>query len=155
MNFKLGCGDRGVQRYIQLRKSMVPKCMRMFMVEFYRQVTISTPVDTGRARWGWNCSIKAPDLTVPPPAPDGWKGKSSKKGKAFYGLDTKKSRTVFTVQATKEMPDLYVANAVPYIGILNNGSSQQAPARFVELAFENALQKLEIYISMKGYDREN
>ena len=141
MNFKLGCGDKGVQRYIQLRKSMVPKCMRMFMVEFYRQVTISTPVKTGRARWGWNCSINTPDLTVP--------------AEGKYRIAATRATTVFSVQAVKEMPDLYVANAVPYIGNLNNGSSQQAPARFVELAFENALQKLEIYISINGYDREN
>lgn len=141
MNFKLGCGDRGVQYYIQLRKSMVPKCMRMFMVEFYRQVTISTPVDTGRARWGWNCSIGSPDLTIP--------------AEGKYSIATARATTVFTVRAVKEAPDLFIANAVPYIGRLNDGSSKQAPARFVELAFINVVRKLETYISTGGYDREN
>lgn len=140
MKFKLGVGDAGVQRYIKLRKEMVPKCMRMFVVEFYRQVTISTPVDTGRARWGWNCSIGSPDLTIP--------------AEGKYSVDATRATTVFSVQAVKEMPDLFVANAVPYIGRLNAGSSQQAPARFVELAFVNVVRKLETYISTGGYDRE-
>lgn len=140
MNFKLGVGDKGVQRYVKLRREMVPRCMRMFMVEFYRQVTISTPVDTGRARWGWNCSIKAADLTVPDP------------GK--YSRDASRASQTFSVTVITGNDSLYIANAVPYIGKLNEGYSRQAPARFVELSFENTADKLEKYISAKGYDSE-
>lgn len=141
MNFQLGVGDKGVQRYIKVRKEAVPRCMRMFMVEFYRGVTISTPVDTGRARWGWNCSISSPDLTIP--------------SKGEYSIDAGRAVNTFTVTAISGNDTLYIANAVPYIGKLNDGYSRQASARFVELSFENAADKLEKYISVHGYASED
>lgn len=151
MNIQLGVGDISVQRYIKIQKKAVPRCMRNFMIEFYRQCTIATPVDTGRARWGWNCSIKAPVMDIPAEAPDGWVGKSHKGGKAFYKLDSKRARETFTVSAVTGEETLYVTNAVPYIGKLNEGWSRQAPARFVELAFDYAFNKLEKFISVRGY----
>lgn len=137
MKFKLGTGDKGVQKYISIQREMVPHCMRQFMTEYYRLVTTATPVDTGRARWGWNCSIGNADLTVPP------------EGK--YRLEATRAAKVFTVEAVDGEKPLYIANAVPYIGQLNNGKSRQAPARFVELAFESAFGKLEKYVAVKGY----
>ena len=105
--------------------------MRMFMVEFYRQVTISTPVDTGRARYGWNCSIGTPDLNIPP--------------EGQYNLDASRATGVFTVKNVTGKDTLYISNAVPYIGDLNDGWSSQAPARFVELSFGTSVRKLDKY----------
>lgn len=139
-----------VQKYQKKIKERVPKVMRMFMIEAYRQVTISTPVDTGRARWGWNCSVGNPDLTVPASAPKGWIGRS-KGGTEFYGQDFTRSKKTFSVKAVSGDKTTYIANAVPYIGILNEGYSDQSPARFVELAFVNAVNKLKIYLLQKGW----
>lgn len=137
MHFNLGVGDKRVQKYINIQKQAIPKCMRMFMVEFYRQCSISTPVDTGRARWGWNCSIGSPDLSVP--------------ANGTYTMDVSRADDTFTVTAVSGKDTLYVANAVPYIGRLNEGYSKRAPARFVELSFETAFQKLSQYIRVRGY----
>ena len=137
MHFNLGVGDKRVKRYINIQKQFIPKCMRMFMVEFYRQCTISTPVDTGRARWGWNCSIGSPNLTVP--------------AEGKYTLDVARANDTFTVSAVSGKETLYVSNAVPYIWKLNDGYSRQAPARFVELSFDNSFQKLTLYIRVRGY----
>ena len=140
MKFQLGRNDANVLRYIKAKKEYVPKLMRMFMVEFYRQVTISTPVDTGRARWGWNCSIRQPDMTNPP------------EGK--YTLDARRAIETFSISAVTGKDTLYVTNAVPYIGKLNEGWSRQAPARFVELSFETAFNKLRKYIQVQGYQAD-
>lgn len=140
MNIRLGVGDINVQRYVKIQKEAVPRCMRNFMVEFYRQCTISTPVDTGRARWGWNCTIGTPSFTVP--------------AEGKYNIDAGRAVKTFTVSAVTGEETLYVTNAVPYIGKLNEGWSRQAPARFVELSFDVAFRKLEKFISVRGYALE-
>lgn len=141
MKFKLGQHDRGVTRFIQVKKEMIPKAMRMFGVEFYRQVIISTPVDTGRARYGWNCAIGMPDLSIPAAAPEGWSGESEGGG-AYYSVDAERAEQAFDMKKMDDKAVIYVTNAVPYIGDLNDGHSRQSPARFVELAFMNAVDKL-------------
>ena len=146
MKFKLGVRDAGVKVYLEAKKEVLPKAMRMFAVEFYRQATISTPVDTGRARYGWNCSIGSPNFSIPAAAPDGYAGQSSG-GTAFYQIDAERAEKAFTMSAMGDGKlTVYVANAVPYIGSLNNGHSRQAPARFVELAFLNAAEKLKEWL---------
>lgn len=134
MKFQLGRNDPNLQRYIEKNEQRVPKAMRMFTVEVYRQLTIKTPVDTGRARWGWNCSFVQPNFTIPMAAPEGQKN--------YYGLDAGRAESTFTISAISGKDTLYISNAVPYIVKLNEGWSQQAPARFFELCFENAVQKL-------------
>jgi hypothetical protein len=113
--------------FLQRVQKIVPNGKRMFMVEAYRQLTISTPVDTGRARFGYNCSISEKDQTVPTP------------GK--YSLDATRATKIFTVSVPMEKA-FYITNDVPYIGRLNDGYSQQAPARFWELCVYNAMGKL-------------
>lgn len=128
MNFKLGVGDPNVKRYIKINAARPQRVMRSFGIEFYRQVTIATPVDTGRARWGWNCSVGSPDLTIP--------------AENKYNLDASRATKSFTAQVVSNADRIYISNAVPYIGKLNDGWSSQAPARFVELCFTNAVDKL-------------
>ena len=140
MKINLGSSDGTVSRYIQAKKEQVPRLMRTFGMEFYRQVTISTPVDTGRARYGWNCSVGNPDFIIPAKAPEGT-GVSSGGG-VFYTLDSGKAGRVFTQSAVTGESPIYISNAVNYITALNNGHSRQAPARFVELSFFNVVDKL-------------
>lgn len=128
-----------VQKYKKAIYKRVPNVMRMFMIEAYRQVTISTPVDTGRARWGWNCSIGTPDYTIP--AEEKYTWDANRANKSFTASELEKS----------DADSLHISNAVPYITELNEGKSTQAPARFVELSFANAVNKLKIYLSSKGW----
>ena len=100
-------------------------------VEFFRQVIISTPVDTGRARFGWYVTVNAPSSAVPAKAPDGWKGRSSG-GSEYYPVPNIVSNMdVGTITINDKV---FITNNVPYIQKLNKGSSKQAAARFVERA---------------------
>lgn len=146
MPFVFGTG--GVKKHIQATKAHVPKLLRMFGIEYYRQVTISTPVDTGRARYSWTVAVDTPDFSVAAPAPAEWKGQSQG-GAAYYQLDTEKAAKYFTPDKVKDNSTVYIANSVPYVGKLNNGWSRQAPARFVELAFENVVNKINTYLTKK------
>ena len=101
----------------------VAKEMKAAAFEFYRQITISTPVDTGRARLGWNISINAPSNYLPP---------SAKKGEKLPAPDIAAAWEV--VSGITVADTIYITNNVPYINRLNMGWSRQAPANFVEQA---------------------
>lgn len=89
--------------------------MRLATIDFFRQAAISTPVDTGRARAGWTPSINVPSSYVP--------------AEGKYSMPSWPKLGTITVSDT-----VYITNNVPYIKRLNNGYSEQAPARFVEQA---------------------
>lgn len=126
----------GVEQIAAITRSNVALVMRMATVEFYRQVIISTPVDTGRARHGWNITVGAPSKTVPP------EGKYSMPNINEHGLET-------TVTVTPDQV-IYITNRVPYIEDLNEGSSRQAPARFVELAAERVQRGIARLVRKSG-----
>jgi len=85
-----------------------------------------TPVDTGRARANWLPSLNTPDTRVL----DGPGG--SKKGKSF--VPSRDTTAEAVTQQYKLTDTIYISNNLPYIQELNNGSSQQAPAGFVDSA---------------------
>lgn len=110
----------GAQKIADILERRTTDLMRMATIEFYRQITISTPHDTGRARWGWNITVNAPSNTVPPPG--------------IYPMPTIDLHMENPIDSITVTDSIYITDNVPYIGKLNNGYSRQAPARFVELA---------------------
>lgn len=119
----------GAQQIEKIMLGRTEKLMKSASIEFFRQVIIVTPVDTGRARYGWYITVGEPSKEVPD------------EGKYSMPNITNHSRfTQFTVR-----DKLFITNNVPYIDKLNKGSSKQAPARFVENAavrVQNAVAKL-------------
>ncbi len=89
-------------------------------------VVLATPVDTGRARANWQASIGTP-ITEPTDDED-ISGNSTISGNNGVISRRASGQTVF------------ISNNVDYIGDLNDGSSSQAPANFVELAVQEAIK---------------
>lgn len=117
----------GADKIARILENRTTGLMRMATIEFYRQVQISTPVDTGRARAGWLITVNTPSDEVLP------------EGKYTY------SAVIPDVPAITINDRYFIANNTPYIGRLNNGYSRQAPARFVELAamrIQTAISKI-------------
>jgi len=82
-------------------------------------VILSTPVDTGRARNNWFLSLDRP-LLNPTEETD---------ISGFARIDSNNTK----VKSRKPgSGSVYITNNVHYIGLLNAGSSSQAPAGFVE-----------------------
>ena len=139
--------NKGASKKIELfYRSKIESAMKMALVECLRQLTISTPVDTGRARWGWFVTVGSPSTEIPPEAPKGWNGESSG-GTAYFAPPDVASRTNITVSADSTS---YITNNVPYIVKLNNGSSKQAPARFAERSAASAQNAVMRYLKSKG-----
>jgi hypothetical protein len=91
-------------------------------------VVSATPVDTGRARANWQASIGTPIQ------------------EATDDTDQSGASTVAANNAviSRRQPDqtVFISNNVDYIETLNQGSSAQAPANFVELAVQQAISFL-------------
>lgn len=99
-------------------------------VEIHAEVTDATPVDTGFAANSWVLSIGAPSQRVAgaPGAVDPSVGAAS---------------VAETVRAYRiELGSVFVANNVAYLPRLNDGSSAQAPAGFIEAAIARAVENV-------------
>lgn len=91
-----------------------------------------TPVDTGWARANWIPQIGAP-----------FSGTAGSREQAEAGqLDTATQQVGIAKVATgyRLGPPIFVTNNVPYIERLNEGSSSQAPAAFVQAAIFRAVR---------------
>jgi hypothetical protein len=93
-------------------------------------VVTSTPVDTGRARSNWRAGVGANPGGVVPAASPGVGGSTAAES-ASQAID---DATAVIGGADGDI--IYISNNLPYIQALNDGSSAQAPAGFVELAVQ-------------------
>ena len=126
--------NKGAGKKIELfYRSKIESAMKMALVECLRQLTISTPVDTGRARWGWFVTVGSPSTEIPP--------------EGHYSIPDVTSRANVSVSADVTA---YIANNVPYIVELNDGSSKQQPARFAERSAASAQNAVMRYLKSKG-----
>ena len=83
-------------------------------------VIIGTPVDTGEARGAWQVTLSG---KAERDTPEGRRA-----GQALSEGSTK-------IQGVtgKNIPTVTISNSKPYIEELNDGSSLQAPAKFIEM----------------------
>lgn len=86
----------------------------------------TTPVDIGRAKNGWIVSLDFRPLDIPP------------KGAFSQPINLEAKLRTSRAGSTRR---IYIVNNVPYIGLLNAGSSRQAPAGFVEVAILRGMRE--------------
>lgn len=101
--------------------------IRKSTIELFGQVIKMTPVDTGRAKGNWQCSVNSP-ITSEIERDDGSKSQSLSSSKAY-------SDVVSTVPRAGNV--VWLSNNVPYIRKLEYGSSNQAPGGMVRIAIQN------------------
>ena len=100
-------------------------------LEITERLIETTPVDTGWARASWIPSIGDP-FVQPSGSSD-----SFTTGKQELGM-----AEVATQYNLLDGP-IFITNNVPYIERLNEGSSPQAPAGFIEEAIKQAIDSVE------------
>lgn len=107
------------------------KAARNSGISVVRSVVKATPVDTGLARSNWVANIGSPDLSE-----RSVRAPSEVIEEARGALNETRIRAALTGSDTVE---IHIANGgekVPYLDLLNRGSSRQAPAGFVKIALE-------------------
>lgn len=100
-------------------------------IKLFSAVIRSSPVDTGRFRANWRCSVASPNLATDENASD----KSG--GKAIAAMQA-------VVLPSKAEDELWLSNSLPYAIALEYGYSKQAPAGVVRLnvkRFDDLLSK--------------
>lgn len=102
------------------------KTVRAVALVVDRALVEATPVDTGRARANWQASLNNP-LTAQIAIQD-----VSKKDSGF--VPARQNDALKAISAYKLADTILISNNLPYIRKLNEGSSQQAPAGFVDAA---------------------
>lgn len=100
--------------------------IRKSTIELFGSVIKMTPVDTGRAKGNWQCSIGSP-ITSQTERLDGSKLGSTNGSDSFDDV-------VKTVKGTGHV--VWLSNNVPYIQRLEYGSSKQAPSGMVRLSLQ-------------------
>lgn len=101
------------------------KVVKKVAFQLFRRIIEKTPVDTGRARASWNISVGRINPSV---APEGQHPKSAS------ALATKANAVLAGYGADGRLPAVWISNNLPYIGELENGHSQQAPAGMLKLS---------------------
>lgn len=111
--------------------------VRTAQLRSLQAITSGTPVDTGFARGGWTPTLGRPatDPLIPPT------DETAARAAGSTNLAANQARSLRIASSYQlQNGPVFLTNAVPYIERLNEGSSAQAPAKFVEKAIEEALR---------------
>jgi hypothetical protein len=114
--------------------------IKALVLEATSNLIEATPVDTGWARANWVPSIGAPKFGPETPTDKGRRrsATTSQKGTQQTGLSS--VATGYTLSRGV----VSIANGVPYISVLNGGSSRKAPAAFVQGAILKAVRTVSL-----------
>lgn len=111
---------------------LVSQAVRKITLDIDRNLTLATPVDTGRARANWQVTISKPASGVID-FDGGGDNNANKSAASAYSTN----QTITALSAKMpEYPIVYITNNLDYIQRLNNGTSEQAPANFVETSIQ-------------------
>jgi len=111
---------RAVKEFADAMELDIALVTQKITIDIHADIVRGTPVDTGHARANWQIGIGSwPTTTL------------AAKDKQPLGSDPAIKPDVATIDGEKV---IYVTNALPYIGVLEDGSSKQAPVGFVGLA---------------------
>lgn len=116
-----------IQRRAKQVDKRVNSAVAQTVVAIDQSVVLSTPVDTGRARANWLPSL---DIPITEPTEDTLQ---------TVTLEETLGRTVALMATRKLGQTVFITNNVHYIGLLNNGSSEQAPKNFVMIAINEGI----------------
>lgn len=96
---------------------------------FVATVAHGTPIDTGKAQGNWQVGIGGP-MTRQVHDP------------SRFGAAEAIRIATNKLQNYKGGKNIHVTNNLPYIGALDRGHSKQAPAGFIDLAYDAALRQI-------------
>jgi len=122
--------SREISVVVRGLKREVETGIKRIVLNAVANLTEDTPLDTGWARANWIPSITAPV--------DGVDGSRESISTSKKESGTAKVATSYVL----ENGPVWISNNVPYILRLNEGTSKQAPAGFVEAAIFRAVRPI-------------
>jgi len=131
--------EKTLDRLPETSSSMAKLATRLIIED----LVLHTPVDTGTAISNWQVSLGAPLTEIIPalnPSPKGRVIKGNWQHRIPPDLTRQNNVAAILIAANNVLDfkqpgqDIFVTNNLAYIGILNQGSSEQSPAGFVDRA---------------------
>lgn len=105
------------------------------VVRIDAQIVLANPVDTGRSRANWLVGINNEISNTKPISEN--EGVS---GSEQFSADIALSQAQSAIKGRKPEDTVFLVNNTDYIEQLNDGSSAQAPANFVQTAIMQGIQ---------------
>lgn len=127
-----------IRKFAQLIEADVLIITRRIALDLLRRIILKTPVDTGQARSNWHVGLGNPDRTVVF-LDEERKLSANEAASVAIHAGTGKINTAGVFQT------IYISNNLPYIVVLEKGSSRQSPEGMVEISIaevENALASI-------------
>ena len=118
--------DADMKKAAGIANIEVSKFVKKVSFDLFTKIVRKTPVDTGRARSGWNIAVNAIDTSVPPKSTDLTKGEAT-----TAALSKLSGAIILTPYSI-----VWISNNLPYIEVLEEGSSKQAPQGMVAVSIE-------------------
>lgn len=125
--------DRQVKAIVRGLEQLTERAIKKITLDTTANLIETTPVDTGWARANWVPSIGLPiddNLSGVTPTAELASSAGARQQGALAGV---------AARYTLRMGSVFISNNVPYIVRLNEGSSTQAPAAFVQAAIRKAV----------------
>lgn len=114
----MSAADDMVRNGTRIVNGRLDRVGRAVGIELLGRLIRATPIDNGRARGNWNASVGVEDGSDDP---------ERREREAFSEGSARIAQLKLSTGA-----HLFVSNGVPYMGRLNDGYSQQAPAAFIQ-----------------------
>lgn len=127
MKFKLN--KHGIKNYSKVLNKRLMHIEKKGIEYLWNELYFKTPIDTGAARSSWNISVNVPN----------------------YSFDKNKKTNNLSIPDYKINDTLIIASGCPYIKVLNNGWSKQAPKNFVQISIVNTIKYMN-KLNVKGIE---
>ena len=114
--------------------------MRSLTLRVYQVLTVETPVRFGFARAGWTPSEGQPDRSGPAEPAGIAETVVKAQASALFATRSAMAESIAASYRLRSGP-VFIVNNVRYIEFLNDGTSEQAPKMFVELAIALAVRE--------------
>jgi len=125
---------RQAEKVSQSINALVEKSVRVLAVNVTSRLTGDTPRDTGWAASNW-----IPTLSEPRTTPAGTRADAEE---GILPVEEQQEGLADVLRFRLSDGYAFIANNVPYIRDLNDGSSRKAPAGFVQIAIHDSLVEL-------------
>lgn len=124
--------SRNVRIVVKGLRGFLDRVVRKLVLDCVAELVPATPIDTGWARSNWIARIGRPYEEIA--------GTYPKTGGSL-NLGPQRAGLASVARYAAGFGPVYITNNVPYITILNEGSSKQAEKGFVKHAIERAIGK--------------
>jgi hypothetical protein len=120
-----------VERVAKLHAKGVESVIKRAAKAALKSLVNGTPVDTGRARSNWQVELDGTIVGEVEPFAPGSKLGISERANARAAIS---AGNIVIDRFSEANIAIFIGNNVPYIGLLNDGHSDQQPGAFVEIA---------------------